>query len=163
MDGPKLSSETSEELLKIIEKLTPFPAVIVASGSLPEGINDDYYARIGKIARQNGSKYIVDSSGQPFLKAVETGVYLVKPNLKELSSLAGVDKLALDDVDEAAMELIKKGKCEVVMVSLGASGAMLVTEKGYRHIAAPVVEKKSTVGAGDSMVAGMVWSMQGIP
>jgi len=160
LDGPKISSETAEHILTTIENLKPFPAVIVASGSLPEGIEEDYYARIGKIARQNGAKYIVDSAGRPFLNAVETGVYLVKPNLKELSSLAGVDSLALDDVDEAAMELIKKGKCEVVMVSLGASGAMLVTSKGYRHINAPVVEKKSTVGAGDSMVAGMVWSMQ---
>jgi 6-phosphofructokinase 2 len=160
LDGPVVTSEIAEEILNTIASMQPFPAVIVASGSLPEGVNEDFYSRIGKIARQNGSRYIVDSSGQPFLNAVETGVYLVKPNLKELSSLAKVDSLALEDVDEAAMELIKKGKCEVVMVSLGASGAMLVTAKGYRHIVAPVVEKKSTVGAGDSMVAGMVWSMQ---
>ena len=94
------------------------------------------------------------------LLAVEEGVYLVKPNLRELSILAGVESLALDDVDEAAMILIQKGKCEVVIVSMGPAGAMLVTAKGYRHIPAPTVERKSTVGAGDSMVAGMVWAIQ---
>jgi 6-phosphofructokinase 2 len=80
--------------------------------------------------------------------------------LQELSRLSGSEQLELDDVDEAAMELIKKGKCEIVVVSMGASGAMLVTKNECEHIIAPYVKRKSTVGAGDSMVAGMVWGMQ---
>lgn len=157
VDGPVVKPEVAETVLDKIRDLNP--SIIVASGSLPVGISEDFYARIGKLAKEKGARYIVDTSGKPLLNAIEEGVYLVKPNLKELSMLAGVESLALDDVDEAAMLLIKKGKCEVVMVSMGPSGAMLVTAKGYRHIPAPTVERKSTVGAGDSMVAGMVWAI----
>ena len=157
VDGPVLNPEVAETVLHKIRDLNP--SIIVASGSLPIGISEDFYARIGKLAKEKTARYIVDTSGKPLLNAIEEGVYLVKPNLKELSMLAGVESLALDDVDEAAMLLIQKGRCEVVMVSMGPSGAMLVTAKGYMHIPAPTVERKSTVGAGDSMVAGMVWAI----
>jgi 6-phosphofructokinase 2 len=157
MDGPALSPAVAEEILEKVKQLNP--SVIVASGSLPDGITEDYYARIGKLAREKGARYIVDTAGKPLLNAVAEGVYLVKPNLRELSLLAGIESLQLDDVDEAAMKLIQKGKCEVVVVSLGPQGAMLVTSKGYKLIQAPTVQRKSTVGAGDSMVAGMVWAM----
>ena len=157
VDGPVLKPEVAETVLDKIRNLNP--SIIVASGSLPIGISEDFYARIGKLAKEKNARYIVDTSGKPLLNAIEEGVYLVKPNLKELCMLAGVESLALDDVDEAAMLLIQKGRCEVVMVSMGPSGAMLVTTKGYRHIPAPTVERKSTVGAGDSMVAGMVWAI----
>ncbi len=160
LDGPPVSPVVSGQLLNTIQQMDPFPGVVIASGSIPNGVGEDYYASIGKIVREKGAKYIVDTSGKALLNAVEQGVYLVKPNIKELSALAGVDMLELENVDEAAMELIRTGRCEVVMVSLGSSGAMLVTANGYKHIPAPAVERKSTVGAGDSMVAGMVWCMQ---
>jgi 6-phosphofructokinase 2 len=160
VDGPTISAQKADFILDTINKISPFPAIVVASGSLPKGLKDDFYAQIGKIVEKKGSKYIVDTSGAPLLKAVEQGVYLVKPNLLELSKLSGSAELELDDVDDAAMELIKRGKCEVVVVSLGASGAMLVTKNECERIIAPSVKRKSTVGAGDSMVAGMVWGMQ---
>jgi 6-phosphofructokinase 2 len=160
VEGPTISTQTTELILETIAAMKPFPSIIVASGSLPKGIQDDFYGRIGKIIEPKGSKYIVDTSGHALLQAVEQGVYLVKPNLLELSRLSGNEQLELDDVDEAAMELIKKGKCAIVVVSLGAAGAMLVTKNECEHIMAPNVKRKSTVGAGDSMVAGMVWGMQ---
>jgi len=160
VDGPTISSQTADLILETINKISPFPEIVVASGSLPKGLDDDFFAQIGKIVEKKGSKYIVDTSGEPFIKAIEQGVYLVKPNLLELSKLSGSEQLELDDVDEAAMELIKKGKCEIVVVSMGSSGAMLVTKNECEHIIAPYVKRKSTVGAGDSMVAGMVWGMQ---
>lgn len=160
VDGPTISTQTAELILETISSIKPFPSIIVASGSLPKGLQDDFYGRIGKLIEPKGSKYIVDTSGNALLKAVEQGVYLVKPNLLELSRLSGKEQLELDDVDEAAMELINKGKCEIVVVSLGAAGAMLVTKNECEHIVAPNVKRKSTVGAGDSMVAGMTWGMQ---
>jgi 6-phosphofructokinase 2 len=160
VDGPTISEQKAHSILETINKIIPFPAIVVASGSLPKGLKDDFYAEIGKIVEKKGAKYIVDTSGEPLLKAVEQGVYLVKPNLLELSKLSGSAELELDDVDDAAMELIKMGKCEVVVVSMGASGAMLVTKNECERIVAPNVNRKSTVGAGDSMVAGMVWGMQ---
>jgi 6-phosphofructokinase 2 len=101
----------------------------------------------------------VDTSGIPLQLAAREGVYLLKPNLAELCSLAGKESLQLDEVMIAAREIVKKGTCEVLVVSMGAAGAMLFTKDTFENIPAPIVKKLSTVGAGDSMVAGMVWML----
>ncbi|MEO6038719.1 MAG: PfkB family carbohydrate kinase, partial [Saprospiraceae bacterium] len=101
------------------------------------------------------------TSGAALQAAVEVGVFMLKPNLGELSALAGVEKLEMNEVDDAALRIVRQGKCSVLVVSLGAQGALLVTPEGFEHIPAPVVQKQTTVGAGDSMVAGMVWALGG--
>jgi 6-phosphofructokinase 2 len=107
---------------------------------------------------------VVDTSGPALQCAVAEGVYLLKPNLSELSRLAGVAELDSESVARAAQGIIAQGKCEIVVVSLGANGACLVTREGVDYIAAPAVKKQSTVGAGDSLVAGMVFALsQGRP
>ena len=157
VEGPQIGLPSLEEVLQQI-KINK-PSYVVASGSIPKGLPEDTFALIAKAVKDSGARFIVDTSGDPLKHAVKEGVFLLKPNLKELSSLCGGESLQLEDVDDAAMELIRKGKCEVVVVSLSSSGAMVVTAEGYHHIPAPTVERKSTVGAGDSMVAGMVWSL----
>lgn len=157
VDGPEIGMESLEEIIKLLQDKKP--SYVVASGSIPKGLPADAFARIAKVAKGLNARFVADTSGEPLKHAVEEGVFLLKPNLKELSALTGVESLQLNDVDDAAMELISKGKCEVVVVSLSASGAMLVTKDGYEHIPAPTVDRKSTVGAGDSMVAGMIWSL----
>ncbi|HYE56103.1 MAG TPA: 1-phosphofructokinase family hexose kinase [Chitinophagaceae bacterium] len=157
VEGPEI---TLNDLEKVVQKIqTEKPAYVIASGSVPKGLPGDVFARLAASVKKIGSKFILDTSGEPLKQAVEEGVYLLKPNLKELSNLVGVESLELEQVDDAALELINGKKCEVAVVSLSSSGAMLVTREGYHHIPAPIVERKSTVGAGDSMVAGMVWSL----
>ena len=96
--------------------------------------------------------------------ALEKGVYLLKPNLSELCSLVGKEYLEMSEIEDAALDIIRSGKCEVLVVSMGPSGAMLVTKNEVKQYRAPVVKKLSTVGAGDSMVAGIVWKIeQGFP
>lgn len=160
LEGASMTAANQAALLESLDRLDPFPAYVVASGSLPPGVPDDFFGRIGAIVSAKQSRYILDTSG----KALETsvalgGVYLLKPNLRELSHLSGKEELALDDVDDAALGLIQRGLAQVVVVSLGPGGAMLVHAGGYRHIPAPTVPRKSTVGAGDSMVAGMVFAL----
>ena len=88
----------------------------------------------------------------------------MKPNLNELSSLVGIEEISTNRIDQLAKEIIAKGNCEVIVVSMGAAGAMLVTKDRVQQIDAPVVKRKSTVGAGDSMVAGIALSLlKGIP
>jgi 6-phosphofructokinase 2 len=159
MPGANLSAADGDACIRLLKSCKPVPSIIVASGSLPPGIEEDYYARLASTAHELGARYIVDTSGHPLQLAAEKGVYLLKPNLNELSNLVGQESLDIMDVDDAAMEVIRKGQCEVIVVSLGASGALLVTKGGYEHIPAPTVRKKSTVGAGDSTVAGMVWML----
>lgn len=157
MPGPDISAKECAELLRTIENLQP--DFLVASGSLAPGLGDDFYKRIAAIANKIGAKLIVDTSGEPLENAVDEGVFLLKPNLGELARLVKTEKLEVNEVDEAAREIIAKGKCEIVVVSLGPQGAVLVTKDKCEHIPAPPVQKKSTVGAGDSMVGGMVWAL----
>lgn len=160
MPGATLSKEEVENCFDFICSLQPCPDIIVASGSLPLGAPDNFFAHLANVTKQSGAKFIVDTSGVPLQLAAQEGVYLLKPNLSELCSLVGKEYLQLNEVDEAAKKVIEKGHCEVVVVSMGPSGAMLVTKDMHEKIPAPTVKKLSTVGAGDSMVAGMAWMLE---
>ncbi|MFN8352987.1 MAG: 1-phosphofructokinase family hexose kinase [Spirosomataceae bacterium] len=158
MDGPTVSTSECQLLL---DKVAIYPnlSYVVGSGSLPLGVPSSFYGEVAKICRQKNVRLILDTSGKALQEAADIGVYLLKPNLAELSALVGVSELQLDEVDEAALHIIHKGNCEVVVVSLGAAGALLVSKEGTQHVPAPTVKKRSTVGAGDSMVAGMTLSL----
>jgi 6-phosphofructokinase 2 len=157
LPGAPMKPEFQQNLVKSIYALPDKPSIIVASGSLPPGVSDTFYAELALVAKELGAKYIVDTSGAPLQLAAKEGVYLLKPNLNELCKLAEKETLELNEVDDAALEVVNRGHCEAIVVSLGPSGALLVTKNGYEHIPAPAVKKLSTVGAGDSMVAGMAW------
>lgn len=164
LPGPPLETEQIDAVFQILNSLNPVPTYIIASGSLPPGAPENFFQQLAATAKKLGARCIIDSSGKPLELAVHEGVYLLKPNLSELCSLAGKASLELNQVDDAALEIINKGECEVMVVSLGPSGALLVTRDGYEHIPAPTVKKTTTVGAGDSMVAGMVYKLeQGAP
>ncbi|MET0944280.1 MAG: 1-phosphofructokinase family hexose kinase [Flavobacterium sp.] len=151
---------TADEEKAVLETLSNSKSkFLVASGSLNEGLSSDFYQKVAKIAKASNSKLIVDTSGEALKKVLETGAYLIKPNVGELAKLIGVERLEMEEVNEAAKRIIAKGGAEIVVVSLGPQGAVLVTKDEYEYVPAPNVAKKSTVGAGDSMVGGMVWAL----
>lgn len=155
MPGPEVSENEWQQLLTAIEKASGAD-MIVASGSVPAGVPPDIFARIGDIAKKKKAKFIVDTSGEPLKLAAAGGVYLLKPNMRELGSLVENEELTTEMAAGAAKELVAKGQCEVMVVSMGAAGALLVTREEQYVVKPPHVLIKSTVGAGDSMVAGMV-------
>lgn len=157
LPGVDMSEQEADACLDIVRRLKP--DWLVASGSLPPGLPDTYYEKVAAFAKDIEARLILDTSGPALMAAADEGLYLLKPNLGELSALAGVTQLEMNQVDDAALEIIRQGKCEIVVVSLGPQGALLVTRDGFEHIPAPMVKKRSTVGAGDSMVAGMVWAL----
>jgi 6-phosphofructokinase 2 len=158
MPGTELNEGEWKEFLRVIESMEDID-YLVCSGSLPPGVPEDIYAQLAVIAKRKGAKCVVDTSGRPLHLAMEVGVYLIKPNIGELSAFAGKDFLSIDDARAIAMEIVATGKCEVVVVSMGPAGAMLVTKDVIDIYTSPKVEKKSTVGAGDSMVAGIIYSL----
>jgi 6-phosphofructokinase 2 len=158
MPGPFIVDQEWKELLLRIEKINAVE-FIVASGSVPEGIPVDIFARMAVIAKKKKAKFIVDTSGEALRQALEEGVFLMKPNLRELSSLEDCEELDPEMINDVAKKQVIKNHCEAVVVSMGPSGVMLVTKDETRTITAPVVKIKSTVGAGDSMVAGIVISL----
>jgi 6-phosphofructokinase 2 len=157
--GPTISPEEAQLFLEKTEKLAAKADYIVASGSLPQGLPIDFYADLAHRIKKVGARFILDTSGEPLKSAANAGVFLLKPNISELCKLIGVESLETDEVDDAALDIINRGHCEVVVVSMGASGAVVVTKDGCEHVPAPMVKKLSTVGAGDSMVAGMTWAL----
>ncbi|UEG50790.1 1-phosphofructokinase family hexose kinase [Ferruginibacter lapsinanis] len=158
MPGPAVEPDEWKKLLTTLEQMNEVQ-YIVASGSLPQGVPIDVFAQIAVIAKQKKAHYIVDTNGEALKLAVAKGVYLIKPNLGELSALVGEDELQPDMIAVAARKVIAKGQCKYVMVSMGAAGAMLVTNDMATTISTPPVKRRSTVGAGDSMVAGIVFSL----
>lgn len=158
MPGPEIREEEWKACLEVLEQEQGVEYV-VASGSLPAGVPTDIYARIAAITKSKGAKLVVDTSGEALRKAANEGVYLLKPNLSELSSLVDKDEIHAELVDDVARQIIDRGQCEIVVTSLGPAGALMVTREEVMTISPPVVKKRSTVGAGDSMVAGMVLSL----
>jgi 6-phosphofructokinase 2 len=159
MPGTKLTDVEWKACLDAIEGIDD-AAYIVASGSLPPGVPVNIYAEIAKIARKKNAKFIVDTCGEALQHAADEGLYLLKPNLGELSDLSGRNReLGLEEIEIVAREIIQKGKSEVLVISMGAAGAMLVTSSETIRVKAPVVQTKSTVGAGDSMLAGIIFSL----
>jgi 6-phosphofructokinase 2 len=145
--------------LDALAAIEPAPAFAIASGSLPLGVPEDFYGRFARAMQQRGSRVIIDTSGQPLIEAVRAGVFLIKPSLREMRALTG-KKLETDAEQEAgAMELIEAGRCEAVVVSLGAGGALLASRSGCERLASPDVKVHSRVGAGDSMVAAIALAL----
>jgi 6-phosphofructokinase 2 len=157
LPGSVLTESEKQAFLATISKHKP--DYVVASSSLPPQMEVDFYKKVAFESKKIGARLILDTSGEPLKAACDEGVYLLKPNIGELCALVGVENLEMDDVDDAARTLIGDGKCEVVVVSLGPKGALLVTADICEYVPAPPVQKKSTVGAGDSMVAGMTWAL----
>ncbi len=153
--GAKLNEDEWQKCLDAINGIDD-AKYIVASGSLPEGVPQNIFARLATIAKKKNTRLIVDTSNEALLQAADEGVYMMKPNIGELSYLVSKNELAPEEISEAGREIISKGKCEVLVVSMGEEGAMLLTKDTEFTVKPPVVEKHSTVGAGDSMVAGIV-------
>ncbi|WP_294822447.1 1-phosphofructokinase family hexose kinase [uncultured Flavobacterium sp.] len=156
MPGEDITREEAEAILTAIITIEPLPEIAVISGSLPPGIDPSFLNRMVRELKTRNIKVVADTSGDALTEILKEGVYLLKPNLGELSRLTGQEELDNDSADEAAKQLIDEGKAEIVVVSMGPQGAYLVSKDETLHIPAPSVKKMSTVGAGDSMVAGMV-------
>jgi 6-phosphofructokinase 2 len=157
MPGPTLLEKEMQKIFDELKNIDPPPDFIVASGSNPNGVQENFYQQIANLAHDMNSKLIVDTSGKQLKLASEAGVFLLKPNMRELGTLAGKKIESEAHQKEAAREIVESGNAEVVVVSMGAGGALLVTQDLTEHIRTPTVPIRSKLGAGDSMVAGIVF------
>lgn len=159
MPGSSMSEREIEQCFEIIKNLPTEIEYLILSGSLPPGVPEDLYKKLAEIARDKKIKCVVDTSGNALLKASEAGVYLMKPNLGELSELVGKEEISGIEQETLAKTLIKEGKAEILIVSLGPRGAMLATKDTIDYIVPPTVKQSSTVGAGDSMLGSLILSL----
>ncbi|WP_153800033.1 1-phosphofructokinase family hexose kinase [Foetidibacter luteolus] len=158
MDSPVVTTGEWKNCLKELKENTGYGFVVI-SGSTPSSIPLDFFDELAEVVHAHDAKLVIDTSGETLKQLLKRKVYLAKPNLGELSSLQGKDELLPHEITGAAREIIAAGGCEIIVVSMGAAGAMLITKDEVHQLAAPAVKKRSTVGAGDSMVAGMVFAL----
>lgn len=158
MPSNKLFETEWNECLQTISNYKNVNFIIV-SGSLPPGIPIDIFKQLSRIAKKISAKLIIDTSSDALKNKVKNGIYLIKPNLEELGLLLNKKDLKPENIVEVSRELIHKNNIEIVVVSLGANGAMLITKTEMHFIKPPKVTVKSTVGAGDSMVGGIVFGL----
>lgn len=159
MPGPQVERS---EWLGLLDRLTALGPLdwVVASGSLSPGIPIHIYALLADLSRDRGFRLVVDTKGDALKTALEKGVYLVKPNLMEFCNLFSEEETYQERwLIAKARKLIHEGKCHIVVISLGPLGALLVTAEEGRRIPAPVVKQQSSVGAGDSMMAGLIYML----
>lgn len=158
MPGTFLKETEWKKCLQAVEEINGV-GFIVASGSLPPGVPPNIFSLLSNIASKKNAKFIADTSGDALKEAATTGAYLLKPNLNELASLAGVSNIQAHEIKAVAQKILQQYPVEILVVSAGAEGAMLFAKNEFYNVLAPQVQRKSTVGAGDSMVAGIIYSL----
>ena len=151
--GPALSADQVDALVDAVRTHAAPGSWVVTAGSVPTGAASDLHGRIVRAARRAGARVAVDTSGDALRHAVAEHPDLVKPNVAELAELVGHPLPTLADVLAAARELCSGG-IDTVLVSMGAAGALVVDRDESWHVASPAVAVRSTVGAGDSTLAG---------
>ncbi|MCV7222701.1 1-phosphofructokinase family hexose kinase [Mycolicibacterium elephantis] len=154
LPGPHLTISERARCLDELRKVAAGAEFVVASGSLPPGVPPDLYQRVADVSRELGALFILDTSGHA-LASMHTGVFLLKPSLRELREHVGRDLRTEAEQLAAARELIDAGITQAVVVSLGSQGALLVTAAHSQRFRAIPARPVSSVGAGDAMVAGI--------
>ncbi|HSK26526.1 MAG TPA: 1-phosphofructokinase [Jiangellales bacterium] len=153
--GAALTPPEVSALEQRVVELAARASWVVGCGSLPRGVDADFYAQLVERAHGAGARTAVDTSGAALAAVVASAPDLLKPNHEELAELVGRDLLTVGDAARAAADLVAGG-VGAVLVSLGAAGALLVDADGTLHARGPAVTVRSTVGAGDSTLAGFL-------
>jgi len=156
LQGPELAEAEWRACLARVAETIPHNGYVVASGSLPPGVPDDFYARVARLARAHEARCIVDTSGPALAEALAEGIYLVKPSGRELGELMDTTLDTEESQIAAASELVARGSAEYVALTLGGAGAVLASTAGVIRLPVPQVTVQSTVGAGDSFLGAFV-------
>ena len=154
-----MSDAILEKFIKKLSEILPTAEFLILSGSVPSGVEDNIYKRLIGIAASYDVKVILDADGEKLKKGTEALPYVIKPNLFEFEQLSGKKFDNVEKIILAAEDYIKQG-VGMVVISMGANGAVFVSQEGKCVAKALAVDCKSTVGAGDSMVAAIAYGLQ---
>jgi 1-phosphofructokinase family hexose kinase len=161
--GPQVGQASQDELLAKIDAITRPGDWWVLAGSLPPGVGDDIYARVVRVLNRHQAKAVLDTTSESLRLGCAEHPFLVKPNVEEACALTGLPMDTPAQIARAA-DAIRAMGAENVVISMGKSGALLRTGSGSWLIGTPKIQEKNPIGAGDSMVGGLVWALtQGLP
>ena len=157
--GPLISKDELNILYNKARNLPEGIEFVSFGGSLPQDVNDDIYMNLIDIIQSNGIRCILDTSNEALIKGIQAKPFMIKPNLYELGQIVKNENIkTIEDIKKEASRIIRSG-VENVIVSLAEDGAIYVNESKIIHSLAPKVNVKSAVGAGDSMIAGLIYAL----
>ena len=160
--GPLVDADKQKELLEKIDTLAKQGDWWVLAGSMPPGVAGDFYARIVNVLNNHEANAILDTTGEALRLGCAEKPYLIKPNAEEVHALTGMPVDSTTEIAAAAAELRKMG-AENVVISMGKAGALMQSAEETWLTRSPKIQEKNPIGAGDSMVGGLVWALtQGI-
>lgn len=158
--GFHVTQDVIESCIRNIIKMLPSTEIMILSGSVPPGVSDNIYRRLIEIAKDYDVKVILDADGEKLKLGIETSPYAIKPNIFEFEQLLGTKLDSPEEIVTAAKKYINMGVVSIIIISMGAAGALFVSDNMV-YLATPFeIECKSTVGAGDSMVAALAYGLQ---
>ena len=150
--GAEIYPEELQQFLDKFPQIVEKSDVITISGSVPKGIGTDMYGKLIAMAKEKGKKVILDTSGELLKQGIDAKPTMIKPNTDEIQALLGISVNNREELISSAKKLQSMG-IEVVVVSLGKDGALVVTDEGVYQGKPPKIQPVNTVGCGDSMVA----------
>lgn len=156
--GENISEHKQDELVEMVGNLSKTSSVMVVSGSLPQGVESDYYTKLFSVAA-SGTLKIADTEGPRLLAALKAGLDLVKPNKDELQNTLGQELRSRDEMLKGCYALLDKG-AKRVLLSLGKKGAIITDGSKNYYCKSINVAINSTVGAGDGMVAAAAMMLE---
>jgi 1-phosphofructokinase len=156
--GPIEHSELVS-LFELAKDISRKSSYVVFGGSVPTGINQDVYKVLIDIASAGGAKSILDADGEALAIGMKARPFMIKPNLDEVERLLGLEFESQSDVARAALTLGEQG-IELVVISMGKQGAIACYQDLIYHASVPAIKCISTIGSGDSMVAGMLCALE---
>ena len=157
--GPVISAEEQEAFMAKYRELLAKASVVVASGSMPQGLPKDFYARLIGMAKEERKPFLLDTSGEALVKGMAAKPYFIKPNTDEIRAIRGTDVSSDEDVVREVQRFMAEG-IKLPVVSLGARGSIAGYNNHVYKITVPKIQCKNPVGSGDSFVAGVAVGLE---
>lgn len=158
--GKTMDANAMEQMAEKTNKLSKTTEYMVFGGSVSPGLSHDIYKQLIETANKNNCKCVLDAEGELLRQGLKAKPFMIKPNHFELEMLVGKGLGSIEEIKEAAVEIVEQG-VGIVLVSLGKDGAMIVSKDGAKYAKGLKVHVKNTVGAGDTMVSGAVKGLIG--
>ena len=147
------------EIVSLFKKMKEIPggSFLVMSGSAPAGVNENFHAQVVTTLKEKGVKVAIDADGEVLKMGVEAGPFLIKPNIHEFGRLVEKNMSEVEEVIEYAGPF--QEKVEYIVVSMGPKGAVGISREGTFHVVPPKVKVRSALGAGDALLAGVIFTL----
>jgi 6-phosphofructokinase 2 len=154
--GPEIKPFEVSALYNKIREV-PTDSYVVLCGAMPRGMSNNFFAQSITTLKEKGVKVILDADEETLARGVDAGPFLIKPNIHEFGRLIGKNITDMEEIFEEAKPFL--GVVDYIVVSAGVRGVAGVSKEGSYHVAPPKVKVRSSIGAGDSLVAGMVYAL----